>query len=67
MPDAVRPYRVPFYPFTPLLFIASAAAIVLNTIVTQPGLAAIGFGIVLIGAPAYFIWRRKDSVPESSS
>ena len=66
-PDAVRPYRVPFYPLTPILFIASAAAIVLNTIVTQPGLAAIGFGIVLIGAPAYFIWRRKDSVPESSS
>ncbi len=67
MPDAVRPYRVPFYPLTPLLFIAAAAVIVVNTIVTQPGLAAIGFGIVLIGAPAYFIWRRKDSVQESSS
>ena len=66
MPDAVRPYRVPFYPLTPILFIAAAAAIVLNTIVTQPGLAAVGFGIVLIGAPAYFIWRRKDSVQESS-
>ena len=67
MPNAVRPYRVPFYPLTPLLFIAAAAAIVVNTIVSQPGLAAIGFGIVLIGAPAYLIWRRKDSVQESSS
>ena len=66
MPDAVRPYRVPFYPLTPLLFIAAAAAIVVNTIATQPGLAAIGFGIVFVGAPAYFIWRRKDPVQETS-
>ena len=67
MPDAVRPYRVPFYPFTPLLFIAAAAALVINTIATQPGLAAIGFGIVLLGAPAYFIWRGNRSVQESSN
>ncbi|MCA1607854.1 MAG: amino acid permease [Acidobacteria bacterium] len=60
MPDAVRPFRVPFYPFTPILFIAASAAVVLNTIVTQPVLAAIGLGIVLLGAPAYFIWRGKS-------
>ncbi len=61
MPEAVRPYRVPFYPFTPLLFIAAAAALVVNTVVTQPLLAAIGSGIVLTGVPAYFIWRGKRS------
>lgn len=62
MPDSERPYRVPLYPLTPLLFIAAAAALVINTMVTQPGLAAIGFGIVLLGAPAYLIWRGKSSV-----
>ena len=60
MPDAVRPFRVPFYPITPLLFIAAAGALVINTMVTQPGLAAIGFGIVLLGAPAYFIWNGRN-------
>ena len=60
MPDAVRPFRVPFYPITPLLFIAAAGALVINTMVTQPGLAAIGFGIVLLGAPAYFIWGGRN-------
>lgn len=60
MPDAVRPFRVPFYPVTPLLFIVAAGALVVNTVVSQPGLAAIGLGIVLLGAPAYFIWRRKS-------
>jgi APA family basic amino acid/polyamine antiporter len=67
MPDAERPYRVPFYPDTPLLFIAAAAALVINTMVTQPGLAAIGYGIVLLGAPAYLIWRGKSSVQALSS
>src|SRR5436189_4036035 len=39
MPEAVRPYRVPGYPLTPLLFIAAAAALALNTIATQPARA----------------------------
>src|SRR6266542_3191965 len=52
-------YRVPGYPWTPLLFIAAAAALVLNTIIIQMGRAAIGLGIVLLGTPAYFIWRRR--------
>ena len=52
-----RSYRVPGYPVTPLVFIAAATALVLNTIVTQPRRAVIGLGIVLAGAPAYAIWR----------
>lgn len=56
--DAVG-YRVPGYPWTTAAFIATVGAVVLNTIVTQPGRAAIGFGVVLSGVPAYFIWRRK--------
>ena len=59
MPDAARSYRVPGYPVTPLLFVIAAAALALNTIVTQPMRAGIGLGIVLLGAPAYLIWRPK--------
>jgi APA family basic amino acid/polyamine antiporter len=53
------PYRVPGYPWTPLVFIATVAAFVMNTIVAQPVRAAVGIGVVLTGAPAYLIWRRK--------
>ncbi len=60
-PDAARPYRVPGYPLTPLLFIIAAAALALNTIVTQPLRAGVGLGIVLAGAPAYLIWRPKGA------
>jgi APA family basic amino acid/polyamine antiporter len=59
-PDLVRPYRVPCYPLTPIAFIVAALALVGNTIATQPLRAAMGLGIVFLGAPAYFFWRRGD-------
>src|SRR5438309_767184 len=55
MLDHELPYRVPGFLWSPLLFIVAAAALVLNTIITQFGRAAIGLGIVLLGTPAYFI------------
>jgi APA family basic amino acid/polyamine antiporter len=62
-PDQPRPYSVPFYPWTPLLFILAAAALVVNTIVAQPRPAAIGLAIVFLGAPVYLVWRaRKPSL-----
>jgi APA family basic amino acid/polyamine antiporter len=60
-PGAVRPFRVPGYPVTPILFVASAAAIVVNTMLAQPGRAAIGLGVVLLGSPAYLVWRRRGA------
>lgn len=59
-PTANRPFSVPFYPFTPLLFIVAAAAIVINTFITQPGRAAAGIGVVLLGVPAYLAWKWRS-------
>ena len=58
-PDAPRPFRVPGYPVTPLLFVLAAAAIVLNAVFTQTGRALIGIAVVLTGVPAYALWRKK--------
>jgi APA family basic amino acid/polyamine antiporter len=57
-PAAPRPFKVPGYPLTPLLFVLAAAALVGNTIVSQPMQAAIGLGVVLVGSPAYLIWAK---------
>jgi APA family basic amino acid/polyamine antiporter len=59
-PNASRPYSVPGYPWTPLLFILAAAALVGNTIVAEPLNALVGLGIVLLGAPAYLIWQSRS-------
>lgn len=60
-PDAPRPFRVPGYPVTPLLFVAASGALVINTIVAQPARAAVGIAVVLSGVPAYYWWRRRTS------
>jgi len=65
--EVASPYRVPGYPWTPLLFILAAAALVINTMVTQPVRAAVGLGVVLLGAPAYLIWRSRKGVSGSET
>lgn len=58
-PRASLPYRVPGYPFTPIVFIGAAMAVVANTIASQPIQSGAGLGIVFLGAPAYLFWRRN--------
>jgi APA family basic amino acid/polyamine antiporter len=55
-PNAVRPYRVPGYPWTPMVFVLAAAALVGNTMISAPRTAAVGMGIVLTGLPAYLFF-----------
>jgi len=62
-PELPRPYRVPGYPWTPLLFVLVIAAFVVNTIISQPLRAAVGMGIVAAGIPAYLIWRKNPRTP----
>ena len=58
-PELPRPYLVPGYPWTPLLFVGAAAALVINVIVSTPRNAGVGLGILAIGLPAYLLWRRR--------
>jgi APA family basic amino acid/polyamine antiporter len=59
------PYRVPGYPWTPLVFVLAAAAIVGNAIVlafldpAQFKFLAIAIALFLLGLPAYFFWRKR--------
>jgi APA family basic amino acid/polyamine antiporter len=58
-PGLPRPYRVPAYPWAPLLFVGAAAMLVGNVIISTPRNAAVGLGIVVIGIPAYFLWKNR--------
>jgi basic amino acid/polyamine antiporter, APA family len=59
-PDAVRPFRTPGYPVTPIVFVAAALVIVANTIVAQPVQSSIGLALAAAGIPAYLLWRRRS-------
>ena len=59
-PNAHRPFRTPGYPLTPIVFVAAALLIVVNTIVVKPAQSAIGVGFALLGIPAYRVWRARS-------
>ena len=68
-PGLARPYHVPGYPWTPLIFVIASAALVLNVIVSNPKSAGIGLALIALGLPAYFGWasRREPQGAEGAS
>ena len=58
-PDMVRPYRAVWYPVVPLIAIIGGSYIVLNTLITQTGLALTGLGITLAGLPVYYYLEKR--------
>lgn len=54
-----RPTGIPGYPVTPALFILASAAVVLSTVVAAPRDQAIGAGLLLLGIPLYYYWRKR--------
>jgi basic amino acid/polyamine antiporter, APA family len=57
-PDAERPYKVPFYPFTPAIYIALATGICLILLVTKTTNTVLGLLIVAAGIP-FYLWQKK--------
>lgn len=58
-PDMPRPYRAVGYPVLPALYIAAAGLIEAILLLYKPNYTWPGLIIVLLGIPAYFVWRRK--------
>lgn len=58
-PELSRPFRVPLYPWTPLIFIGFSVWILIFTFRGRPVESALGIGTVLLGLPLYFFWRRQ--------
>jgi amino acid transporter len=59
--DLTRPFRVPLYPVTPLLFCGACAAMTIGVFVAKVQVSLVGLGIVLVGLPLYF-WPQKKQV-----
>ncbi len=53
------PYRTWGYPVVPAVFILTSLAIVANQIYRRPGEAAVGLGLVAIGAPVYYLLHAR--------
>ncbi|UJM93072.1 amino acid permease [Rhodanobacter denitrificans] len=54
-------FRVPGYPWLPLLFVAAVTAVVLLSLRDNPRNSGIGLLIMLAGVPVYALWRHLFS------
>ena len=60
-PDAERPYKVPLYPFIPIIYIILAISICLILLYTKTANAGMGLFIVLLGVPFYYVNKRSQA------
>src|SRR5437773_4484207 len=58
-PEIARPYPTWGHPVTSIALIAFAVWLVYNTIVETPRDSAIGAGLILLGLPGYWYWKKR--------
>jgi APA family basic amino acid/polyamine antiporter len=51
------PYRVPFYPWLPMIFVVTVLCVIGATAIHNPGDAGMSLVIIACGIPAYYGWR----------
>jgi basic amino acid/polyamine antiporter, APA family len=56
-----RPYAAWGYPWTSILFLIAGLAMTANLWLDRPMRCSIGLGVVLVGLPFYFHWRKKSN------
>jgi basic amino acid/polyamine antiporter, APA family len=56
-PEVPRPYRAVGYPIVPIVFLLGAVAMLANSAINNSVETLIGFGVILLGIPAYFLWQ----------
>jgi basic amino acid/polyamine antiporter, APA family len=58
--DTVRlPYRCPYYPIVPAVYVLALGAVLVNMFGTKPHEALTGVGFILVGAAIYVVFLRR--------
>jgi len=58
-PGLERPFRVPLYPLTPLVFLLVFGWYFVNSLLNAFGDTVVGIALTLSGLPFYFYWSRQ--------
>jgi len=66
-PDIDRPYKAFGYPVIPAIYILTTLAIMVILLIYKPNYTFPGLGIVLLGIPVFYLWRKfnKNPIPQS--
>jgi APA family basic amino acid/polyamine antiporter len=60
-PEMPRPYRVWGYPLVPMVFVLVSAALLYATLVESPRESGMGLGLIALGLPFYYYWKRREN------
>lgn len=60
-PEVPRPFKVPFYPLTPILFCSICAYLLYSSLVYTGIGALVGVAVLIAGVPL-FLWSRQQKV-----
>jgi APA family basic amino acid/polyamine antiporter len=64
-PDIERPYKAFGYPVIPAIYILTTFAIMVILLIYKPNYTFPGLGIVLLGIPVFYLWRKYNKNPEN--
>jgi APA family basic amino acid/polyamine antiporter len=56
-PDLRSPYRIPFYPLVPLVYISFTIAMMTAALLTWTKTSLFAIAIVILGIPIFYIWQ----------
>ncbi len=62
VPNHPRPYKAWGYPFVPALYLACAGLMMIILLIYKPLYTWPGLGIVALGVPVYYLWRKPGGV-----
>lgn len=60
-PEIPRPYKVPFYPWIPLIFVLFCILLTSMSFYESPEKSLMGILLIVSGLPFYFFWRKRGS------
>ena len=64
-PDIPRPYKAFGYPVVPAIYILTTVSIMIILLIYKPNYTFPGLGIVLLGIPVYYLWKKFNKNPEA--
>ncbi len=59
-PERARPFRVPGFPVVPVVFVALAVLLLVNTFYTAPVISLFGVGSTALGGVVYLVFLRPE-------
>jgi APA family basic amino acid/polyamine antiporter len=65
-PDIPRPYKAFGYPVVPAIYILIVVAIMIILLIYKPNYTFPGLGIVILGIPVFFLWRKYNRNPNQN-